>query len=314
LAQNLNALKLISFSIGWQLCEGIENDMKTRTMEAAIGITLFIASLILVIGLVWLSEQTVGWRNYELIVAFETAEGLKRGDPVNLIGIKIGRVDEVKYANGRAEAHIFLNADYKLPRGSQFFLESSGLIAGKAINVVPGDGNDYLVEGEVVEGEVGEGLEELGTAVASLQERLNTAVDTLLSHDNLTRIRLTLRNVQSTSSLLEIILAQNQKNIDLTMDNLRSSSDGLRTLFTHNHSQIDSAVVNLTAASIRLGAASRDLQTTTTGLKAMSKAIEDRQGTLGALVYERGLYDSLTTATQNLNALIETSRNIRRSM
>ncbi len=274
-------------------------------MEAAIGITLFIASLILVIGLVWLSEQTVGWRNYELIVAFETAEGLKRGDPVNLIGIKIGRVDEVKYANGRAEAHIFLNADYKLPRGSQFLLESSGLIAGKAINVVPGDGNDYLVEGEVVEGEVGEGLEELGTAVASLQERLNTAVDTLLSHDNLTRIRLTLRNVQSTSSLLEIILAQNQKNIDLTMDNLRSSSDGLRTLFTHNHSQIDSAVANLTAASIHLEAASRDLQTTTTGLKAMSKAIEDRQGTLGALVYERGLYDSLTTATQNLNALIE---------
>jgi len=279
--------------------------MKTRTMEAAIGIVLFVASLTLVIGLVWLSEQTVGWRNYELIVAFETVQGLKRGDAVNLVGIKIGRVERIVFQNGRAEAHIFLNVDHKLPRDSKFFLESGGLISGKIINVVPGNAPDYLVEGEVVDGEVVGGLETLGPMVSTLEGRLRTSVDTLLSTDNLTRIQATVRHLQATSYVLEQILAQNQKNIDLTMANLQAGSEHLRILFNHNSSNIDSALTNLASTSARLEAASRDLAATTTRLNGVSKAIEDRQGTLGALIYERGLYDSLTAATQNLNTLIE---------
>jgi phospholipid/cholesterol/gamma-HCH transport system substrate-binding protein len=275
-------------------------------MEAAIGIVLFIASLILVVGLVWLSEQTVGWRNYELIVAFETAQGLKRGDAVNLVGIKIGRVERIVFQNDRAEAHIFLNDDHKLPRDSKFFLESGGLISGKIINVVPGETpDDYLVEGDVIEGEVVGGLESLGPVVSTLEGRLRTSVDTLLSTDNLTRIQATVRHLQATSYVLEQILAQNQKNIDLTMANLQAGSEHLRILFNHNSSHIDSALTNLASTSARLDAASRELATTTTRLNGVSKAIEDRQGTLGALIYERGLYDSLTTVTQNLNMLIE---------
>jgi phospholipid/cholesterol/gamma-HCH transport system substrate-binding protein len=79
----------------------------------------------------------------------------------------------------------------------------------------------------------------------------------------------------------------------------------LKKLFNDNSSQIDSTVANLTAATARFEAASRDLAATTTSLKSASKALEDRQGTLGALLYERSLHDSLAAATQNLNALIE---------
>jgi phospholipid/cholesterol/gamma-HCH transport system substrate-binding protein len=279
--------------------------MQTRTMEAAIGIVLFIASLTLVIGLVWLSEQTVGWRNYELIVAFETAQGLKRGDAVNLVGIKIGRVDRIDFRNGRAEAHIFLNTDYKLPRDSQFFLESGGLISGKIINVVPGNAPDYLVEGDVVDGEVVGGLESLGPVVSTLEGRLRASVDTLLSADNLTRIQATVRHLQATTYVLEKILAQNQRNIDLTMANLQAGSEHLRTLVNHNSSHVDSALANLANTSARLDAASRDLAAATTRLNSVSKAIEDKQGTLGALIYERELHDNLAAATQNLNALLE---------
>jgi phospholipid/cholesterol/gamma-HCH transport system substrate-binding protein len=104
---------------------------------------------------------------------------------------------------------------------------------------------------------------------------------------------------------LEKILAQNQKNIDLTMANLQAGSEHLRILFNHNSNHIDSALTNLASTSARLDAASRDLAATTTRLNGVSKAIEDRQGTLGALIYERDLYNNLTAATQNLNTLIE---------
>jgi phospholipid/cholesterol/gamma-HCH transport system substrate-binding protein len=274
-------------------------------MEAAIGIALFIASLILVVGIVWLSEQTVGWRNYLLRVGFKTAQGLKRGDAVNVAGVKIGRVDGVKFEGGRAVAYIFLQEDQKLPRDSKFILGSGGLITGKIISIIPGEDNDYFVDNDYVDGEIAGGLEDLAPAITGLEARVHTSMDTLLSDANVDRMQAVLRHVKATTAMLEAILAQNQQNVALTMANLRLGSEHLKKIFNDNSSQIDSTVANLTAATARLETASRDLAATTTSLKSASKALEDRQGTLGALLYERSLHDSLAAATQNLNALIE---------
>jgi phospholipid/cholesterol/gamma-HCH transport system substrate-binding protein len=112
-----------------------------------------------------------------------------------------------------------------------------------------------------------------------------------------------IRHTRTTTALLEAIVAQNQKNIDLTMANLRDGSESLKKVFADH--RVDSTLANFTAASARLEAASRDLEITTTSLKSASKALEDRQGTLGALLYERELYNNLNTATLNLNNLIE---------
>jgi len=280
--------------------------MKTRTMEAAIGIVFFIASLVLVIGLIWLSEKTVGWRNYELKVLFTTVQGLKRGDSVYLVGVKIGRVEKPPtYRNGFAEVSIFLAEEQRVPRGSKFLLGSGGLITGKVINIVPSDSADYYVDGETVYGELVSGLEDLTPAIAGLEKRLHTSLDTLLSDANVDRMQAVLRNVRATTALLEAILAQNQQNIDLTMANLRAGSEQMKKMFTNNSSQVDSAVANLAAATARMETASDDLAATATSLKKTTQALESREGTLGALIYERSLHDSLTATMQNLNRLIE---------
>jgi phospholipid/cholesterol/gamma-HCH transport system substrate-binding protein len=280
--------------------------MKTRNMEAAIGIVFFIASLILVIGLIWLSEQTVGWRTYELKVRFKTVQGLKRGDPVYLVGVKIGKVEKPpEFRHGMAEATIFLEEDKKIPRGSKFLLGSGGLISGKVINIVPSDSADYYVDGEIVNGELAGGLDELTPAIVDLEKRIHASVDTLLSDANVDRMQTVLRHVRVTTALLEAILAQNQQNIDLTLANLRAGSEHLKKMFNHNSSRIDSTVANLASATARLDTASNDLAATATSLKQASQALGNRQGTLGALIYERSLHDSLTATMQNLNALIE---------
>jgi len=280
--------------------------MKTRTMEAAIGIVFFIASLILVIGLIWLSEKTVGWRNYELKVFFTTVQGLKRGDPVYLVGVKIGRVEKPPvYRNGFAEVSIFLLEEQRVPRGSRFLLGSGGLISGKVINIVPSDSSDYYVDGDVVYGELVGGLEDLTPAIAGLEKRIHTSIDTLFSDANVDRMQATLRHVRATTALLEAILAQNQQNLRLTMSNLQTGSEQMKKMFAQNSSQVDSAVANFTAATARLETASNDLATTATSLKKTTQALESREGTLGALVYERSLHDSLAATMRNLNALID---------
>lgn len=279
--------------------------MKTRNMEISIGITLFIAAVILVAGLVWLSEQTVGWNHYELRIALERAEGLKRGDPLTVVGIKIGKVEKILFRGGRAEVMVYLQSDKKLPRDSRFVLDSSGLLGGKVINVEPGTSRDYLVDGEIVEGEVAPGLFELGPMVATLEDRLTAGAEALLSTENVNRMLLIVKDMQSATAHLQDIVAKNKVNIEATLANLKGGTENLNALVQEHRGGIDTTLVTLLAASRKFDAIAKELSTTSTTLSDISRAIQDRRGTVGAMIYERELYDNLTLATRNLNALLD---------
>jgi len=279
--------------------------MKTRSMEVSIGIALFIASIVLVVGLVWLSEQTVGWNNYELRIALPRAEGLKRGDPITVIGIKIGKVEEILFRNKRAEVKVYLQSDKKLARDSKFTLDSGGLLGGKLINITPGSSQDYLVDGELVEGDVAPGLMDLGPAVANLEDRLTAGAEALLSAENIDRMVLIVKDMQSTASHLQEIISKNKTNIDATLSNLKQGTGALNDVIHEHKGGIDTTMNNLVQASKRFDAISRELATTSTTLRDISLAIKEKRGSFGALVYERELYDNLTLTTKNLNDLID---------
>ena len=279
--------------------------MTTRSMEVSIGIALFAASIILVIGLVWLSEQTGGWNNYQLTIALPRAEGLKRGDPLNVVGIKIGKVERIMFRNARAEVMVYLQTDKKLPRDSQFILDSSGLLGGKLINVLPGSSQDYLVDGETVEGQVAPGLLELGPAMANLEERLTAGAETLLSTENLDRLVRMVRDMQATTTQLQEIVSKNKTNIDATLANLKAGSGTLNALLSDHKGGIDTTINRLVLASRRFESISSDLAVTSTTLREVSKAIQERRGSIGALIYERELYDNLNLATKNLSELFD---------
>jgi phospholipid/cholesterol/gamma-HCH transport system substrate-binding protein len=274
-------------------------------MEVSIGIALFLASIILVIGLIWLSEQTVGWNNYELRIALPRAEGLKRGDPITVVGIKIGKVEEIMFRNNRAEVKIYLQSDKKLARDSKFIMDSGGLLGGKLINILPGSSNDYFVDGEIVEGEVATGLLDLGPAVANLEDKLTAGAEALLNPENIDRMVLIVKDLQSTASQLQDLISKNKANVDATLSNLKEGTGGLNALMQDHKGGIDTTVTRLAHASKRFDAISKELAATSTALRDISAAIQDRRGSFGALVYERDLYDNLMLATRNLNELLD---------
>ncbi len=274
-------------------------------MEVSIGIALFLASIILVVGLIWLSEQTVGWNNYELRIALPRAEGLKRGDPITVVGIKIGKVEEILFRNNRAEVKIYLQSDKKLARDSKFIMDSGGLLGGKLINILPGSSDDYLVDGEIVEGEVATGLLDLGPAVANLEDKLTAGAEALLNPENIDRMVLIVKDLQSTASQLQNIISKNKANVDATLSNLKEGTGGLNALMQDHKGGIDTTVTRLAQASRRFDAISKELAATSTALRDISAAIQDRRGSFGALVYERDLYDNLMLATRNLNELLD---------
>jgi len=73
--------------------------MKRRD-ELLVGFTILFALAVVVGGTLWLSERQLGQSGQEYVARFNTVGGLSVGSPVVLRGVQVGRVQEIRLAEG----------------------------------------------------------------------------------------------------------------------------------------------------------------------------------------------------------------------
>ncbi len=73
--------------------------MKRRD-ELLVGFTILFALAVVVGGALWLSERQLGQGGQEYVARFNTVGGLSAGSPVVLRGVQVGRVQEIRLAEG----------------------------------------------------------------------------------------------------------------------------------------------------------------------------------------------------------------------
>src|SRR5688572_28824359 len=89
--------------------------MKRRD-ETTVGILVFAAVVILVLGTLWLLRGGLS-SGYPLYTRFQWGQSLKQGQPVLLAGVNIGYVSDVELnADGFLDVDIRINDQYKVPR------------------------------------------------------------------------------------------------------------------------------------------------------------------------------------------------------
>ncbi len=121
--------------------------MKKYTMETVVGIFV-------VLGLICVGYMTVKlgklnlWGNdsYSLIAKFSSVSGLRTGNPVNILGIEVGRVERITMdqANQKAVVEIRVKNDIKIYDDAIASIKTEGLIGDKYLNIDPGGGGDLL--------------------------------------------------------------------------------------------------------------------------------------------------------------------------
>jgi phospholipid/cholesterol/gamma-HCH transport system substrate-binding protein len=73
--------------------------MKRRD-ELLVGFTILFAMAVVVGGALWLSERQLGQSGQSYVARFNTVGGLSAGSPVVLRGVQVGRVQEIRLAEG----------------------------------------------------------------------------------------------------------------------------------------------------------------------------------------------------------------------
>jgi phospholipid/cholesterol/gamma-HCH transport system substrate-binding protein len=91
--------------------------------------------------------EVLGNSGYTVSADFPSVAGLKIGDPVEIAGVKIGRVEVVGLADDRARLQLRIQDNVKLQEDVIASVRSRGLIGDKFVLITPGASDRIIPPG-----------------------------------------------------------------------------------------------------------------------------------------------------------------------
>ncbi len=127
--------------------------MKKYPKETVVGLFVVIGLLCIAYMAVNLGNVGfIGENTYSLFGKFNTVTGLREGNPVNMLGLEIGRVQ--KFTIDQENQQVVV--EFKINRGIEVFddaiasIKTEGLIGDKFVAIDPGGGGDLLEDGDII--------------------------------------------------------------------------------------------------------------------------------------------------------------------
>jgi phospholipid/cholesterol/gamma-HCH transport system substrate-binding protein len=91
--------------------------------------------------------EMLGKNGYMVYADFVSVAGLKPGDPVEIAGVKVGRVETLSLASEKARLGLRLNEGVDLAEDTIASVRSRGLIGDKFIMLSPGGSDRMIAKG-----------------------------------------------------------------------------------------------------------------------------------------------------------------------
>jgi len=172
--------------------------MSERGNEVRVGVTITIAGIVLVLGVLWLGGVQFGNETYQFSIVFPEVAGLVVGDKVTVAGITSGEILSLELTNGKVLADIRLDQRTRIPVDSRISVSTYGLIGAKVIAIKPGQSREYIEPGQTVTGYYDQGLgdvvAEMGHALTEIRAVLSKADEAISDEETRRHIGNTLEN------------------------------------------------------------------------------------------------------------------------
>ena len=80
------------------------------------------------------------------------ASGIRKGDPVQMRGVNIGRILGFTILQQGVEMRLEIEGEYPIPKDSRVEIKASGLLGGMVADVVPGTSPQRATGGDTLPG------------------------------------------------------------------------------------------------------------------------------------------------------------------
>jgi phospholipid/cholesterol/gamma-HCH transport system substrate-binding protein len=269
--------------------------------EVSVGLFVVIGILAVLVALFALTDPGTFRGRYHISTVVQSAGGIRKGDPVQLKGVNIGRIRDFNITPAGVRISMELESEYMVPEDSRISIVSGGLLQSMVAEVVPGDSPKRVRDGAVLPSAEAATLTQTAEKLTARGDTVLERAQDLLSRQNIDAVGASTAQLQELLVALTTLAAEQRQQLNALTGSLTRSAQGIEGAATQP--ELARALARTDSMSLRLDAATASLQQASTSIASLVTRIESGQGTLGKLMADDQLYVNLNNAVTGLNQL-----------
>lgn len=269
--------------------------------EVRIGLFVLIGVVSALVVLFLMTDPATFRGRYMVVTEVDDAGGVRRGDPVQMRGVNVGRVHDFALRDGRVHITLELEGRWEIPVDSRTRVAGMGLLGGRTIEILPGESDEALRAGGRIVGESEGGMSELAEVLGTDLMEVLEQVRSVLADS-------TVEALQASARDLERLLSTTAATAEEQRDQLRTLSASLSRSAARVEEitatvEIEQTLARADSTVAELRVASANLSRATATLETILGRLERGEGTLGQLSRNDELYRNVTSAAEAIDLL-----------
>ncbi|MFT4224034.1 MlaD family protein [Dysgonomonas sp.] len=283
--------------------------MSKVSKEVKIGIAFVIAMFLLYYGISFLKGFNIFRSSNTYIVVFDNVAGLTQATPVTINGFQVGLVSSMKMdPNNPNRIVTYLNMDkgLNIPKGSKMYLDVSMLGSATIIMETNPYTTEYISNSDTIVGNRKKGMLDAADKMVPQIQGLLPKIDSILTGINTLVNSPVLSQSLSDVNQITTDLAKSTKQLNIMMNSLNKDIP----VVTGNLSSMSNDLTGLTKQLNQMDIAStyKAVDSTMKNIQQLSTKISSKDSSLGLLLNDRNLYDSINSTINNASLLLKDIR------
>jgi phospholipid/cholesterol/gamma-HCH transport system substrate-binding protein len=281
---------------------------------AWVGLFLIVGILGVLVVLFVMTDAAIFRGRYIINTSVDDAGGIRRGDPVQMRGVNIGRIMGFKISQAGVRVELEIEGEFDIPTDSRVDLVSAGLLGGMKADVVPGTATTLVKYGDSLPGRTEKGLADLDTEQLGTQaEDVMARVQRLLADQTIANVNGSTAELHSLLKEMNAAIVGQRRELTLLTQSLQRSSASLEK--SVGAPELERSIKRLDGISAKMEEVTGTLDRGSRSMENVAARMDKGEGSLGKLTKDEALYDdmsraaaSISQATDNINKLTEEIR------
>lgn len=236
---------------------------------------------------------------YVVTTVVKDAAGIRKGDPVLMRGVNIGRVQRFDIDKDKVAVRLEVEGEYRIPKDSRVEIKGQGLLGSMVAEVVPGTQTEVLRAGDVIPGGVGTGMFDKVNDLSASADKALGRVQALLSDATVKNIEASSSEMDSLLKELRAIAAEQRGELKKLTGNLRQASEGLQKATAGP--ELEQSVKRLDSITRQLDDVTASFGRSSKSAEALLARIDRGEGALGKLSKDDALYVNANEAMMSFS-------------
>jgi phospholipid/cholesterol/gamma-HCH transport system substrate-binding protein len=238
------------------------------------------------------------------------AGGVRAGDPVQMRGVNIGRVDAFEIgADGLVTITLEIEAGWEVPLGSSTRLGAVGMFGGRTMEVVPTLATTFHEDGDTVPGVGGRAGGILGSMdeLSGQTDAVLTQLESFLSDETIGSVQGGARELEATLTQVQSLIRDQGSALGSLIETLQASAEGIDGALEAGP-ELASAIARADSVMITLNQTSATLDGMLTSVRSVIAKVDAGQGTVGKLVNDDALYVAYLDLSLQISSFLQDFR------